>query len=39
MTVCITNTAENDFFVFPKVKWLQLTREMDKSKISCQIYS
>jgi len=32
------NTVENDFFEFPKVKWLHLTGEMDKS-VTCQIYS
>ena len=25
------NTVENDFFGFPKVKWIHLTGEMDKS--------
>jgi len=25
------NTVENDFFGFPKVKWLHLTGKMDKS--------
>ena len=27
----MNNTAENDFFGFPKVKWLHLTGEVDKS--------
>jgi len=27
----MNNTVENDFFGFPKVKWLHLTGEMDKS--------
>ena len=27
----MNNSVENDFFVFPKVKWLHLTGEMDKS--------
>jgi len=32
-------TVENDFFGFPKVKWLHLTSEVDKSaKFSCQIF-
>ena len=25
------NTVENDFFGFPKIKWLHLTGEVDKS--------
>ena len=36
----MTNTAENDFFGFPKVKWLYLTGEVDKPvRFSCQIFS
>jgi len=36
----ISNTVENDFFGLPKVKWLHLTGEMDKSVgFSCQIFS
>ena len=27
----MNNTAENDFFGFPEVKWLHLTDEVDKS--------
>jgi len=27
------NTVENDYFGFPKVKWLHLTGEVDKSVI------
>jgi len=27
----MNNTVENDFFGFPKVKWLHLTGEVDKS--------
>jgi len=31
---------KNDFFEFPKVKWLHLTVEVDKSvRCSCQIFS
>jgi len=31
---------ENAFFGFPKVKWLHLTGEMDKSvRLSCEIFS
>ena len=30
----MNNTVENDFFEFPKVKWLHLTGEMDKS-VTC----
>ena len=30
-TVRRTDTVENDFFGFPKVKWLHLTGEVDKS--------
>jgi len=26
----MNNTAENDFFGFPKVKWLHMTGEVDK---------
>jgi len=34
------NTVENDFFGFPKVKWLHLTGEVDKSvRVSCAIFS
>ena len=29
--MCSNNTVENDFVGFPKVKWLHLTGEMDKS--------
>ena len=36
----MNNTAEHDFFGFPKVKWLHLTGEVDKSvRCSCQIVS
>jgi len=36
----MNNTVENDFFGFPKVKWLHLTGEVDKSvRCSCQILS
>jgi len=36
----MNNTVKNDFFGFPKVKWLHLTGEMDKSvRFSCQIFS
>jgi len=36
----MNNTVENDFFGFPKVKWLHLAGEVDKSVIfSCQIFS
>ena len=28
---CMNITVENDDFEFPKVKWLHLTGEMDKS--------
>jgi len=36
----MNNTAENDFFGFPKVQWLHLTDEVDKSvRCSCQIFS
>jgi len=27
----MNNSVENDFFGFPKVKWLHLTGEVDKS--------
>jgi len=27
----MNNTAENDFFEFPKIKWLRLAGEVDKS--------
>jgi len=38
--VWIDSTVENDFFRFPKVKWLHLTGEVDKSvRFSCQIFS
>jgi len=41
------NTVESDFFGFPKVKWLHLTGEVDKSarfyvkfsqELTCQKY-
>ena len=36
----MTNTVENDFFGFPKVKWLHMTGEVDKSvRFSCKILS
>ena len=36
----MNNTVENDFFGFPKVKWLHLTGEVDKSvRFSYQIFS
>jgi len=36
----MNNTVENDFFGFPKVKWLQLTGEVDISvQFSRQILS
>ena len=35
----MNNTVENDFFGFPKVQWLYLTGEVEKSVISCQIFS
>ena len=36
----MSDTAENDFFGFPKVKCLHLTGEVDKSvRCSCQIFS
>jgi len=34
------NAAENDFFGFPKAKWLHLTGEVDKClRFSCQSFS
>jgi len=34
----MNNTVENDFFAFPKVKWLHHTGEVDKYAICpCQI--
>ena len=34
------NTVENDFFGFPKVKWLQYTGKMGKfTSCRCQIFS
>ena len=37
--VCVNNNVKNDFFEFPKVKWLRLTGEVDKSvTCSCQIF-
>jgi len=36
----MNNTVENDFFGFPKAKWLHLTGEVDKSvRFSCHIFS
>jgi len=36
----MNNTAENDFFGFPKVKWLDLTSEVDKAvRFACEIFS
>jgi len=36
----MNNNVENDVFGFPKVKWLHLTGEVDKSvSCSCQIFS
>jgi len=36
----MNNAVINDFFGFPKVKWLHMTGEMDKSvRFSCQILS
>jgi len=36
----MNNTAENVVFGFPKVKWLHLTSEVDKSaRFSGQIFS
>ena len=30
--MCMNDTVENDFFGFPKVKWLQYTDEVGKCK-------
>jgi len=31
---------KNDFFGFPKIKWLHVTGEVDKSvRVSCRIFS
>jgi len=36
----MNNTVENDFFGFPKLKWLHLTNEVDKSvRLSSDIFS
>ena len=36
----MNNTAENDFFGFPKVKWLQYTAKVGKcTNYRCQILS
>ena len=35
----MNNTVENDFFGFPKVKWLHLTGAVDKSVRFCVIFS
>jgi len=36
----MNNTAETDFFGFPKVKWLHLTGEVDKSvRCARQVFS
>jgi len=38
----MNNTVENDFFGFPKVKWLQYTGKVDKCRptsYGCQIFS
>ena len=36
----MNNTVENDFFGPPKLKWLHMTGEVDKSvRFSCQIFS
>jgi len=36
----MNNNIENNFFGFPKVKWLHKTREVDKSvSYSCKIFS
>ena len=36
----MNNTIENDFFGFPKVKWLQYTGKVDKCiSYRCQIFS
>ena len=36
----MNNTVANDFFGFLKVKWVDLTDEVDKSaRFSCQTFS
>jgi len=36
----MNNIVESDFLTIPKVKWLQVTGEVDKSvRLSCQILS
>jgi len=36
----MNNTVENDFFGFPKVKWLQYTGKVGKcTSYRCQIFS
>jgi len=36
----MNNTVENDFFLFPKVKWLQYTGKVDNCiSYQCQIFS
>jgi len=36
----MNNTGENDFLGFPKVNWLHLTGEVDKSvRFLCQIFA
>ena len=36
----MNNTVEDDLFEFPKVNWLHLTAEVDKSvTFSCQMFS
>jgi len=36
----MNNTDQNDFFGFPKVKWLQYTFKMGKcTSYRCQIFS
>jgi len=36
----MNNTVENDFFGFPKVKWLQYTGKVSKcTSYRCQIFS
>jgi len=36
----MNNTAENDFFGFRKVKWLQYTGKVGKcTRCQCQIFS
>ena len=36
----MNNNVENDYFGFPKVKWLHMTPEVDNSvRYSCQIFS